>query len=119
MAAVFAGALRGARLHCWRTGRQGIVCRRCATAAVGLTFLAVGLFAAQLMRTSRGANGVAAAAVTAACVIRGIGDALGTPSADHLHMTVAWWSWASPIGWGQQTLAYDANTLTPRPRSRP
>ncbi|MGM7778669.1 ABC transporter permease [Arthrobacter sp. KNU-44] len=85
----------------------------CATAAVGLTFLAVGLFAAQLMRTSRGANGVAAAAVTAAYVIRGIGDALGTPSADHLHMTVSWWSWASPIGWGQQTLAYNANTLTP------
>jgi ABC-2 type transport system permease protein len=85
----------------------------CATAAVGLTFLAVGLFAAQLMRTSRGANGVAAAAVIAAYFIRGIGDALGTPSADHLHMTVAWWSWASPIGWGQQTLAYDANTLTP------
>lgn len=85
----------------------------CATAAVGLTFLAVGLSAAQLMRTSRGANGVAAAAVTAAYVIRRIGDALGTPSADHLLMTVAWWSWASPIGWGQQALAYDANTLTP------
>lgn len=85
----------------------------CATAAVGITFLAVGLFAAQLMRTSRGANGVAAAVVTGAYVFRGIGDALGTPSADHLHMTVAWWSWISPIGWGQQTLAYDANTLTP------
>jgi ABC-2 type transport system permease protein len=85
----------------------------CATAAVGLTFLAVGLFAAQLMRTSRAANGVAAAAVIAAYVFRGIGDALGTPSPDHLHMTVAWWSWISPIGWGQQTLAYDENTLTP------
>lgn len=85
----------------------------CATAAVGFTFLAVGLFAAQLMRTSRAANGVAAAAVTAAYVIRGIGDALATPSADHLHMTPAWWSWVSPIGWGQQTLAFDANNLTP------
>ncbi|MBT8162330.1 MULTISPECIES: ABC transporter permease [Arthrobacter] len=84
-----------------------------ATAAVGLSFLAFGLFAAQLMRTSRGANGVAAAAVMAAYAVRGIGDALGTPSADHLHTTVAWWSWISPIGWAQQTLAYDKNTLTP------
>ncbi|MFH5877576.1 ABC transporter permease [Arthrobacter sp. NA-172] len=92
---------------------KGSIVAGCATAAVGLTFLAVGLSAAQLMRTSRGANGVAAAAVTAAYVFRGIGDALGTPSADHLHMTVAWWSWISPIGWGQQTLAYDQNTLTP------
>jgi ABC-2 type transport system permease protein len=92
---------------------KGSLVAGCATAAVGLTFVAVGLFTAQLMRTSRGANGVAAAAVTAAYVIRGIGDALGTPSADHLHMTVAWWSWISPIGWGQLTLAYDANTLTP------
>jgi ABC-2 type transport system permease protein len=65
------------------------------------------------MRTSRGANGLAAAAVTAAYLFRGIGDALGMPSTDRLHVTPAWWSWLSPIGWGQRTQAFDANTLLP------
>ncbi|MDQ1586876.1 MAG: polyether ionophore transport system permease protein [Microbacteriaceae bacterium] len=84
-----------------------------ATAGTGIAFLGVGLLAAQFMRTSRGANGVAASAVTAAYLFRGIGDALGAPSADGLHVTPAWWSWLSPIGWGQRTQAYGANTLLP------
>ncbi|MDQ1581380.1 MAG: polyether ionophore transport system permease protein [Microbacteriaceae bacterium] len=84
-----------------------------ATAGAGIAFLGVGLLSAQFMRTSRGANGLAAAAVTAAYLFRGIGDALGTPSTDRLHVTPAWWSWLSPIGWGQRTQAFDANTLLP------
>jgi ABC-2 type transport system permease protein len=51
--------------------------------------------------------------VTAAYLFRGIGDALGMPSTDRLHVTPAWWSWLSPIGWGQRTQAFDANTLLP------
>jgi ABC-2 type transport system permease protein len=84
-----------------------------ATAATGIAFLGVGLLAAQFMRTSRGANGVASALVVAAYIFRGIGDALGTPSADRLHVTPAWWSWISPIGWGQATQAYTGNRLAP------
>jgi ABC-2 type transport system permease protein len=84
-----------------------------ATAGAGIAFLGVGLLSAQFMRTSRGANGLAAAAVTAAYLFRGIGDALGMPSTDRLHVTPAWWSWLSPIGWGQRTQAFDANTLLP------
>jgi ABC-2 type transport system permease protein len=84
-----------------------------ATAGAGIAFLGVGLLSAQFMRTSRGANGLAAAVVTAAYVFRGIGDALGTPWSDRLHVTPAWWSWLSPIGWGQRTQAYGANTLLP------
>ncbi len=84
-----------------------------AVAATGVSFLGVGLLAAQFMRTSRGANGVAAAAVGLAYVLRGLGDALGTPGADGLHMTAAWPSWLSPIGWGQKTAAYGTNNFTP------
>ena len=55
-----------------------------AVAAAGISFLGVGLLAAQFMITSRGANAVAAGLVGAAYIVRGLGDALGTPSADGL-----------------------------------
>ena len=84
-----------------------------AVAAVGMSFLAVGMLAAQFMRSSRGANGVAAAAVVLAYLLRGLGDALGSPTADGLHLSAAWPSWLSPIGWAQQTGAYTANNFTP------
>lgn len=84
-----------------------------AVAAAGISFLAIGLLAAQFMLTSRGANAVSAGIVGAAYVIRGLGDALGTPSADGLTVTAAWPSWISPIGWGEHTGAYTKNDLTP------
>lgn len=84
-----------------------------ALAASGVAFLAIGLFAAQLFRTSRGANGAGVAIVVTAYLLRGIGDAAGTPSDDLLHVTPAWPSWLSPIGYGQFTGAYVENDLTP------
>ena len=39
----------------------------------------------------------------AAYLLRGIGDAAGTPADDLLHVTPAWPSWLSPIGYGQFT----------------
>jgi len=65
------------------------------------------------MRTSRGANGLAAAVIGAAYALRAAGDAGGTPSADGLSMTSAWPSWLSPIGWGQQTSPFTANAPGP------
>lgn len=79
----------------------------------GIAFVAFGLFAAQLFRTSRGANSLSVAFVLAAYLLRGIGDAAGTPSEDLLHVTPAWPSWLSPIGYGQFTGAYVENDLTP------
>ncbi len=84
-----------------------------AVAAAGVTFLGIGLLAAQFMLTSRGANAVSAGIVGAAYLTRGLGDALGTPAADGLHMTAAWPTWISPIGWGELTGAYTRNDLTP------
>jgi ABC-2 type transport system permease protein len=84
-----------------------------ATGGAGLAFLAVGLLLAQLMMTSRGANGFAASLVVLAYVLRGIGDATGRVTGDGAHMVAAWPSWVSPIGWGEQTDAYGANDGLP------
>ena len=88
---------------------QGSLTAGAATGAVGLSFLGVGLLVAQFMGTSRGANSVSAALVVLAYVLRGIGDATGTPGTDGTTMTEGAASWFSPIGWGQQTYAYSGN----------
>ncbi|GGH91409.1 ABC transporter permease [Arthrobacter liuii] len=92
---------------------QGSLTAGAATGAVGLAFLGVGLLVAQFMGTSRGANGVSAALVVLAYVLRGIGDATGTPGAGGTTMTEGAASWFSPIGWGQQTYAYSGNRAWP------
>ncbi|MDP9887312.1 ABC transporter permease [Pseudarthrobacter enclensis] len=84
-----------------------------ATGVVGLAFLGVGLLVAQFMGTSRGANGVSAAVVVLAYVLRGIGDATGTPGASGTTMTEGAASWFSPIGWGQQTFAFSGDRAWP------
>jgi ABC-2 type transport system permease protein len=91
----------------------GSVVTGLATAAVGISFLGVGLLVAQFMRTSRGANSVSSALIGAAFILRGIGDALGTASADQLHITSLWVSWLSPIGWAQHIHAFGSNDSTP------
>ncbi len=91
----------------------GSVTSGAAIAGTGIAFLGVGLLAGQLMRTSRGANGLAAALIGGAYALRAAGDAGGTPSADGLSMTSAWPSWLSPIGWGQQTAAFTADQPAP------
>lgn len=91
----------------------GSVTTGAAIAGTGIAFLGVGLLAGQLMRTSRGANGLAAAVIGAAYALRAAGDAGATPSADGLSMTSAWPSWLSPIGWGQQTAPFTSNQSAP------
>ena len=92
---------------------QGSLVAGAATGAVGLAFLGVGLLVAQLMGTSRGANGLSSALVVLAYVLRGIGDATGTPGADGMVITAGAASWFSPIGWGQQTFAYTGDRWWP------
>ncbi|SDH64305.1 ABC transporter permease [Agrococcus jejuensis] len=69
----------------------------------GVAFVLVGLLAAQVMPSSRGANGLAAAIAGAAFVVRGVGDALADAGDDLAHVASAWPSWLSPIGWITQT----------------
>lgn len=71
-------------------------------AAVGLTFAGVAAVTAQITESSRGANGLGLAAVGAAYLIRAAGDAGDNAL-----------SWASPIGWVQQSFPYLDNRWWP------
>jgi ABC-2 type transport system permease protein len=77
--------------------------------AVGVAFAGLAAVAAQVSGTSRGANGLAAATVGLAFFLRAVGDSFGEVGTDGLRVTSAWPSWLSPLGWGNQVRAYDAN----------
>lgn len=80
--------------------------------AIGLAFAGIAALVAQAMPSPRGANGVSAALVGLAYLIRGAGDALGTPvGLDRVEP--AWLSWLSPIGWGQATRPFSEPTAWP------
>ncbi|MFJ6156665.1 ABC transporter permease [Pseudarthrobacter sp. NPDC092200] len=80
----------------------GSVAAGAAVGSIGIFFVALAAVAAQALPSGRSANGAAAGLVGAAYLVRGIGDALGTPTPDLLHVTSAWPSLLSPIGWGQR-----------------
>jgi ABC-2 type transport system permease protein len=84
-----------------------------AAGSCGIAFLGIGLLAAQLMRTSRGANSLAVWVLVATFLLRGIGNAAGTPNDDLTAMASAWPAWLSPFGWAEQTRPYDADTAWP------
>lgn len=66
-------------------------------AFVGIAFAGIAAVAAQLTESSRAANGLASAVLGAAYLCRAIGDSAAG---------VTWFSWLSPIGWGQQVRPY-------------
>jgi ABC-2 type transport system permease protein len=72
-----------------------------SAAAVGLVFLGLGLVAAQLMRTSRGANSLGVWVLLGSFLVCGLGNALGTPSSDLQRIESSWLSWLSPFGWAE------------------
>ncbi|RKR86355.1 ABC-2 type transport system permease protein [Micromonospora pisi] len=80
----------------------GAVAAGLAVGAAGLVFAAVAAVAAQITQTARGANGIAAAAIGAAYLLRGLGDAFGEVQPAGYTITSAWPSWLSPIGWTSQ-----------------
>ncbi|MHA7141509.1 ABC transporter permease [Arthrobacter sp. Sr33] len=84
-----------------------------AVGAVGLFFVPVAALAAQVMPSGRSANGVASSLVGAAYLLRGIGDAIGTPSADLTQVTSGWISLMSPIGWGQRSRPFTTADTAP------
>lgn len=84
-----------------------------AAGTCGIAFLGIGLLAAHLMRTSRGANSLTVWVLVATFLIRGIGNAAGTPSDDLTSMASAWPAWLTPFGWAEQTRPYDADLAWP------
>ena len=101
-------ALSGARLDAagsWLTGA--------VTATTGIAFLGIGLMAAQLMRTSRGANSLTVWILVGTFLLNGIGNAAGTPSTDLTRITSTWIVWLSPFGWAEQARPYDTDLWGP------
>jgi ABC-2 type transport system permease protein len=76
---------------------------------VGIAFAAVAAVAAQLTEGARAANGIAAAALGVAFLVRAVGDLTGTVTHTGTNAHSGWLSWLSPIGWGQQIRPYDDN----------
>ncbi|MFK4731631.1 polyketide antibiotic transporter [Agromyces mediolanus] len=74
-----------------------------ASAGVGLVFLGVGLVAAQLMRTSRGANSLGVWVLLVSFLVCGLGNALGTPSTDLQRIESSGLTWLSPFGWAENS----------------
>jgi ABC-2 type transport system permease protein len=83
------------------------------TATTGIAFLGIGLMAAQLMRTSRGANSLTVWILVGTFILNGIGNAAGTPSNDLTRITSSWIVWLSPFGWAEQARPYDTNLWGP------
>jgi ABC-2 type transport system permease protein len=92
---------------------QGALLTGMSVAATGLVFAGAAAVAAQLLPSSRGANGVSGALVGAAYLVRGLGDALATPSRDLTSAASSWLSWLSPIGWGQRVAPFGDADLRP------
>jgi len=93
-ASVLIGLLEAATLAGAGLPVVGALAFGLATAFVGLVFTAIAAVAAQLAEYSRTANGIGAAAVGVAFLLRSVGDSTSDAK---------WISWLSPIGWAQQT----------------
>lgn len=84
-----------------------------AAGATGVVFLGIGLMAAQLMRTSRAANALTVWVLVAAFLVRGLGNAAGTPSDDLTRLDSSGMVWLSPFGWAEQTRPFDSGSWWP------
>lgn len=91
----------------------GSVVSGAAAGAVGLVFLGVGLFSAQLFHTSRASNTFGVVVLMTSFLSSGVGNALGTPSADLQRIQSSWVSWLSPFGWGENTRPFADDTAWP------
>ena len=84
-----------------------------AVAAFGIVFAAVAAVTVQLSSTTRGASGLAAAALGLTFMLSGIGNMLGTADASGVRLVSAWPAWLSPMGWGQQMRAFGGDHWWP------
>jgi ABC-2 type transport system permease protein len=82
-------------------------------AVVGAVFAGVAAVTSQLASTSRGATGLAGAALGASFVLAALGNMTGTVDSAALRVTSTWPAWLSPIGWGQQMRPFADNTWWP------
>jgi len=86
--------------------REGSAILGAGFAALGLACAAIGALTAQVTMSARAAAGMATGAIGVFYLVRAIADA--GPDGN-----LAWLSWASPIGWYQQTRPYAGNRWWP------
>jgi ABC-2 type transport system permease protein len=84
-----------------------------AVGAFGVVFAGVAAVTVQLSSTTRGASGLAAAALGLAFLVSGVGNMLGSADASGLRLMSAWPAWLSPMGWGQQMRPYGGDHWWP------
>lgn len=113
LANVVLGALTAVALLATGLPVAGSLLSGAAAASCGVAFLGIALLAAQLLRTSRGANSAAVWVLVAAFLLRGIGNAAGTPNDELTAIASAWPAWLSPFGWAEQTRPYDVDAAWP------
>lgn len=82
-------------------------------ALVGVAFTGVAAVTSQLASTTRGATGLAGAALGLSFLLAALGNMLGTVDSAALRVTSAWPAWLSPIGWGQQMRPFADNLWWP------
>ncbi len=82
-------------------------------ALVGVAFTGVAAVTSQLASTTRGASGLAGAALGLSFMLAALGNMLGTVDSVALRVTSAWPAWLSPIGWGQQMRPFADNLWWP------
>jgi ABC-2 type transport system permease protein len=82
-------------------------------AVMAIVFAAIAGTAAQLTTTARAANGLTAAAIGAAFLVRAVGDAQGTVDESGLSASSGWLSWLSPIGIARNTRPFAENDWLP------
>lgn len=84
-----------------------------AVGAFGIVFAGVAAITVQLSSTTRGASGLAAAALGLAFAVSGIGNMLGSVDASGRRVVSAWPAWLSPMGWGQQMRPFGGDIWWP------
>jgi ABC-2 type transport system permease protein len=82
-------------------------------ALAGVAFTGVAAVTSQLASTTRGATGLAGAALGGSFLLAALGNMLGTVDPAALRVTSAWPAWLSPIGWGQQMRPFADNEWWP------
>lgn len=113
LANVVLGALVALALTAVGYAAPGSALLGLSATATGSVFLVVALLAAEIARTSRGANAIGVWAVLLSLLACGLGNALGTPDADLERVRSSPLAWASPFGWGENVRAYDADDARP------
>ena len=78
-----------------------------------LVFGGVAAVTAQLSSSGRGAIGLAAAVLGAACLLSGLGNMLGRVTDGGVRVVSAWPAWVSPVGWGEQMRPFGGDVWWP------